>query len=169
MKKTINRKLLIILSILLISLIIFEVKAWAEEAKFALDKESKEIFLNGFGTINYTGGSGEITWKSSDDSIVTVNNGRIEGHKAGTAVITATRGSESATCEVHVIYRSITIGGNYSKDLITGVNLVLNEHDSENLYANVTDTNYETVKDAKVEWTSSDTGIVRVDKDTGAI
>ena len=44
-----------------------------------------------------------VTWKTSDDKIVTVVNGKVTAVKVGTATITATAGEKSATCEVTVI------------------------------------------------------------------
>ena len=44
----------------------------------------------------------EVVWSSSDESIVTVNNGLVTGVSSGTAVITASVGSASATSVVSV-------------------------------------------------------------------
>lgn len=44
-----------------------------------------------------------VTWKTSDDKIATVVNGKVTAVKVGTATITATAGEKSATCEVTVI------------------------------------------------------------------
>ena len=46
---------------------------------------------------------GEITWTSSNNEVVTVNNGEIQAVKGGYAIITATVGELSQTCEVVVI------------------------------------------------------------------
>ena len=46
---------------------------------------------------------GEVTWTSSNNEVVTVNNGEIQAVKGGYAVITATVGELSQTCEVVVI------------------------------------------------------------------
>lgn len=46
---------------------------------------------------------GEITWTSSNNDVVTVNNGEIQAVKGGYAVITATVGELSQTCEVFVL------------------------------------------------------------------
>lgn len=43
-----------------------------------------------------------VIWKSSNTSIVTVDEGRIEALKVGTAIITATAGDKSVTCTVTV-------------------------------------------------------------------
>lgn len=46
---------------------------------------------------------GEVTWTSSNNDVVTVNNGEIQAVKGGYAVITATVGNLSQTCEVFVL------------------------------------------------------------------
>lgn len=46
---------------------------------------------------------GEITWTSSNNEVVTVNNGEIQAVKGGYAIITATVGKLSQTCEVFVL------------------------------------------------------------------
>ncbi len=45
---------------------------------------------------------GEVSWKSSDSTVATVENGTVTGVKAGTAVITASVGSFKAQCTVTV-------------------------------------------------------------------
>ena len=66
------------------------------------------------------------------------------------------------------MYADLTIGGN-SGNNIASVNLILTEHDSENLFATVEDGDYEDVSNASVTWTSSDTNIVTVDSSNGTI
>ena len=169
MKVIFNRKILIIGLMALLALLIFNVNVYATDTtSFTLDKESVDVILNGSKWISYTGGTGTITWESSDESVATVENGTVKGHKIGTATITATRGEETATCTVNVIYNMITIGGN-SNNNVSSVNLVLNEHDTENLYATVVDSDFETVDNAEVKWSSSDPSIVTVDESTGTI
>ena len=51
----------------------------------------------------WTAKLGEITWTSSDESIVTVKDGNLTAVAEGTAVITATCGDVSAECVVSVI------------------------------------------------------------------
>lgn len=46
---------------------------------------------------------GEVTWTSSNNDVVTVNNGEIQAVKGGYAIITAAVGELSQTCEVVVI------------------------------------------------------------------
>ena len=43
-----------------------------------------------------------VTWTSSNTAVATVNNGKVKGIKAGTAVITAKAGDKSAKCNVTV-------------------------------------------------------------------
>lgn len=147
--------------------LLFNVYVYAEDA-FTLSKESVDVRLNGTAYISYTGGSGTVTWSSSDTSVATVDNGTVKGLKIGETTITATRGNEVKTCKVKVVYNMIKIGGNYGTS-VNEVNLVLNEHPTENLYATVEDDTYKIVNDAKVTWSSSDTSVVTVDGSTGTI
>ena len=45
-----------------------------------------------------------VSWKSSDESVATVSNGKVTALKAGTATITVTTedGGKTATCQVTV-------------------------------------------------------------------
>ena len=52
--------------------------------------------------VTATGGTGEITWSTSNEHIATVDNGSITGHAGGTITITAKAGEETATCTVIV-------------------------------------------------------------------
>ncbi len=46
--------------------------------------------------------TGKVSWNSSDNNIVSVNDGELLGKQAGTAIITATIGKSSAECKVVV-------------------------------------------------------------------
>lgn len=107
MKRYYNKKWFIISSILLIFIMMFSIKVYAANEPFTIESESADVVLNGSKWLSYTGGTGTITWKSSDESIATVENGIVKGHKIGTVTITAIRGEETDTCTVNVIYRSI--------------------------------------------------------------
>ena len=96
-----------------------------------------------------------VTWSSSNDEVVTVNeNGEIEAVALGKATITATCGSVSATCEVDVMIfaESVTL----SKTSVT-----LKAGESETLTATVKpdNTTYKTVT-----WTSTKEDVATVDE-----
>lgn len=163
MEKVYNRKWLVTSIVSLLFIMMFSIKVYAADEPFTIESESVDVVLNGSKWLSYTGGTGTITWESSDESVATVENGTVDGHKIGTATITATRGEETDTCIVNVVYGSISIGGQYDES-ISNLNLILNEHDTENLKATVEDDKYETVEGASISWTSSDESIVTVDQ-----
>ena len=57
-----------------------------------------------------------VTWTSSDETVATVTNGTVTAKKAGTAIITATAGGQTATCSVTVSdkYRVDGIASSYT-------------------------------------------------------
>lgn len=162
MESIFKKKLLIVLFMVLATLTIFNIKVYATNESFSLDKESINIVLNGTRYISYTGGTGDVIWESSDTTVATVNNGRVSGLKIGTTTITATRGGETATCTVNVVYDSIKVGNQFYNSM-SSLNLILNEHDSDELKATVKDAK-EVIEGALVTWSSSDSSIVTVDQ-----
>ena len=163
MKINIGKKILIITIVSICFTMLFSIKVFAEETEFKLSEESLDVKLNATRYLSYSGGSGTVTWGSSDESVATVDKGAITGLKIGTTTITATRGEETATCTVDVVYNSLTIGENESKNVGT-VNLIIKEHDTETLTVKVEDGKYKEVDNpANITWTSSDSSVVTVD------
>ena len=158
MKKT---RYLIVLLIIIFSVLLIPNMVNAAEEKFSLEAQSVDIALNGSKFLNCTGGTGDITWKSSDTSVATVEGGSVKALKIGTTTITATRGSETASCTVNVVYSRLLI-----ETLGAHVNLYLNEHNSEKIVAKVYDASYKEVSNATITWKSSDTSIVTVNDGT---
>lgn len=70
----------------------------------SLDKATATVEVGGHVLINATTvpSGGAVTWASDDTSKATVSNGLVTGVAAGSATITATFGSVSATCTVTV-------------------------------------------------------------------
>jgi uncharacterized protein YjdB len=60
-------------------------------------------------TVN--GGSGNLSWASSNESVVTVSNGTIRGVSTGSAYISVTDGTYSAMCSVNVIDNYVAVSG----------------------------------------------------------
>lgn len=169
MKQKTSKKILIAIFMVVFAIMLSNVNVYATDTSFSLDAESVNVVLNGEKYISHTGGSGIVSWSSSDNSIATVDElGYVKGIKIGETIITATKGEETDTCKVNVIYNTITIGGNLGKN-VSSVNLVMDEHETETLYAKVEDANYAEVNDAKVTWKSSNPSVVTVDENTGII
>ena len=68
----------------------------------ALNQSSITIRVGDRGRLDFTGGSGEVSWTSSNDQIASVEGGTITGLAGGTVTITAASGEETATCQVKV-------------------------------------------------------------------
>ena len=167
MNKNLKRKIIFIIFGTFLIMYIFSTKVIAENG-FSFEVQSIDVTLNYIKYISYNGGSGDVTWTSDDNSIATVDDGKVTGKKIGKTNIRATRGGETATCEVNVVYGGITIGGNGGNN-VPNVNLILGEHDTENLFAKVEDGNFNEVSNASVTWTSNDPNTVTVDRTTGII
>lgn len=96
-----------------------------------------------------------VTWISSDETIVTVNDGEVTAVKEGSATITAKAGDKSATCVVAIVKKVIEVESIELSDNT----LDLTEGDSRTLIATVKPDN---ASDKTVIWSSSDNDIVSV-------
>jgi len=97
-----------------------------------------------------------VTWTSSDPSIATVDGGKIEAVKEGSATITAKSGEKSATCQVTVKKKVIAV----ESVELDKTEVELNEGDSVTLTATVKP---DDATDKTVTWTSSDPAVATVD------
>ena len=68
----------------------------------ALDYNAISIPAGETARLTVTGGTGVITWSSSNENIATVSNGSVVGKAGGTVTITAAAGEESVECIVTV-------------------------------------------------------------------
>ena len=80
----------------------------SEANKLTISATEASIDLNDGGTYTLTASkpnveASSITWSSSDETIATVANGVVTGHKRGTATIDAVYGDETVSCLVTVI------------------------------------------------------------------
>ena len=112
MKKHITL-LLVIIATLCLSMFFVSCGQEEEKAVIKLSKSSVNLVLGFTENINasYDKIDGfELTWSSSDESIVTVNNGKLEGMKQGNATVTATysNGAETYTASANV---AVGLGG----------------------------------------------------------
>lgn len=98
----------------------------------------------------------EVIWKSSDESVVTVSNGKVVGKKEGNATITVTSGNASTTLKI-IVKKKDVINVNIT-NCDGGVNIKNGE--TKTLKYSVSPS---TNKSAK--WTSSNTGVATVNSD----
>lgn len=98
----------------------------------------------------------DVTWKTSDDSVATVEDGVITAVAPGTATVTATCGKLKATCEVTVTtipLESIAL----NKEETT---LIKGETEAMSVIITPADT----TDDVTATWTSSDESVATVDE-----
>ena len=97
-----------------------------------------------------------VIWNSSDESIATVNDGKVTAIKEGSVTIGAKAGDKSATCKVTVAKKIIEVKSIELSDK----NINLTEGESATLVATVKP---DDATDRSVTWTSSDESIVSVE------
>lgn len=97
----------------------------------------------------------DISWKSSEESIVSVENGKVRANALGEAIITATSddGEKTASCTVHVIIPVVSINIQQSLELY--------QSDVITLEAKVlpADATYR-----EIVWSVDDSSIVQIDQ-----
>lgn len=98
-----------------------------------------------------------VTWSTSSSSIATVENGTVTAVAEGTAIITASAGGKSATCEITVQKKVVAV----TSVTLNKAMLNLNKGQSETLTATVKP---DDATDKKVTWSSSDATIASVDQ-----
>lgn len=94
-----------------------------------LETEQLDLFVDESKTLAYTVDPADtkVVWSTSDDRIVTVDeNGTIYGVARGSAVITATAGDATATCNVRVV-RPMQVGDFYYADGSHSANLSMSK------------------------------------------
>lgn len=126
----------------------------------SLNNSAMSILIGSQETIGFTvspsnATNKDITWTSSDTSIVTVENGKLTAKKIGTAIITASIYEYRATCRITVVDTVSLKGISLNKSSLT-----IKEKSAENLYINYAPGN---ATNKKVTWKSSNTSIVTVD------
>lgn len=139
------------------------VKAKAITTDITLDKTELTVVAGGESvTLKATTIPAEnvtVTWKSSDTTIATVENGKVTGIKEGTATITATvtNGTETkeATCKVTVEKAARVVTLDKEK---------LEMLEGEEVTLKATVTGYTEASNGAVTWTSDKTDVATVDK-----
>ena len=75
----------------------------SEDDTISFTNTTLEVLTESETDLSYTAtGDSAITWESDKETIITVNDGKLKALSAGIATITATKGSEKATCKVLV-------------------------------------------------------------------
>ena len=108
-----------------------------KEATSITIPENLFVALDGTETLKATlepmGVTADVVWSSSDETVATVDaNGNVTGLKIGTAVITATSGSVSDTCNVVVYEKQETDGLQYTEGFESATGLPV-----ENIFTSI--------------------------------
>ena len=96
-----------------------------------------------------------VSWRSTDETIVSVNNGRLKALKPGNATITAMAGGKAESCMVKVEPRTVAV----SSVELDQKTLEMTEGDEVTLTATVKP---DDATDKTVTWTSSDATVATV-------
>ena len=77
--------------------------------KRQLNASKKTLYVGQKFDLDYYGGTGTVTWKSSNSKTAKVNkNGLVTALKKGKVTITATRNKRAVTCTVNVINQKLS-------------------------------------------------------------
>lgn len=126
-----------------------------------LNKHSLSMLINTSETLKYSVSPSNIIiknvgWKSSDPSVVTVENGNLIAHKVGTATITISSYEYNDQATVTVVDTVKVAGISLNKKELT-----IKEKTKSQLTATLSPSN---ATDKKITWRSSNTNIVTVDQ-----
>lgn len=128
------------------------------EGPLALDYDAITIPAGETARLTASGGTGEVSWSTSNENIATVDGGSVTGVAGGTVTITAAAGEESVSCKV-------TVTGD---PWVSTANLSLNKTDftlpagDPPVQMKVKGT------DSPVVWASNNTSVVTI-SDTGLV
>lgn len=154
MKKSLKR-----IYILIISLLIGIIPITVNATSISLNKNQMTLGVGYSETLKYTLTSGlnssNIVWKSSNEKVAIVSNGKVTGVTNGETIITATINGQSSTCLVIVSPNYIAV----SNVKLNKTSTTLSIGSTESLTGTVVPSNA-TNKD--MTWTSSDNSIATV-------
>ena len=104
MKKRLFTSFLRVLLFIVISIFGFVGCGTPEEKKISLDTTAKELVVGESFvlTATTTPSDAEVVWSSSNEAVVTVENGTVLAISVGTATVTAKNDTATATCEITV-------------------------------------------------------------------
>lgn len=131
----------------------------ADPVPLALNQSKITIRVGDKGRLDFTGGTGEVTWTSSNDQIASVEGGTITGLAGGTVTITAASGEETAACEVKVE------GEPWVNPNVDVSNIRLNKDDFTFGKDEVSPKLKVKGTDSPVTWASNNTDVATVDGD----
>ena len=104
MKKRLFTSVFSVLLLIVLSVFGFAGCGTTEENKITLSETAKELAVGESFTLTATTtpADAEVVWSSSDETVVTVDNGNVLAISVGTATVTAKNDTATATCEITV-------------------------------------------------------------------
>ncbi len=136
----------------------------ADPEPLALSQANIQIAAGDKARLLASGGTGEVSWSTSNENIATVNGGEVEGKAGGTVTITATCGDESVSCTVKVT------GDPY----VSNLDLKLNKTDftlpsgDPPVQMKVLISGTSTLYDGEVTWSTGNASVVTI-SDSGLV
>lgn len=124
--------------------------ACTESVSLSLTPNTLQMLPGDIQTITLSGNASDVEWLSSNDSVASVFYGTVTAKAVGKAVITAKKGSTTATCEVFVT------ASDGSSLRISPAFVSLQKGDTYQF-------SYGNTYDLELTWSSSDESVARVD------
>lgn len=128
-----------------------------KEVKLSVNPTSLNLVVGNTSTLTYEyTGTGKLTWRSSNASVVTVSNGKVTAKAAGQAVVTLSDGTRNAQCHVTVNAPAPAPAATFK---------INTKEDTVVFVGNTLQIDYTYTGNKSLTWTSDDTSVLTVDND----
>ncbi len=126
-----------------------------ENYNLVLSSQNIQLDVGGVFELSAENSSGTITWKSNNNSVATVKNGKVKAVGVGTATITASDSNNSVSCLVKVVKADISV----ESVTLSHTSLNINNGGTSKINATVSPAN---ATNSSINWSSSNPSVATV-------